>query len=353
LAFLAGSSSIAEMWCIGKLSAGRAAACTLTVALAAAAAAPTAGAVVGGQPVQPGQFEYVANVFIGGDEACTGVLLAPDWVMTAGHCGSVTGSGSEGLAPTRVAWPAAAYTVQLGTPYANGKGGETHSVSEVIVDSDYWVWNGVGNDVSLLKLTTPTQIKPLLIAPPADASIWRPGALATIAGFGTTSESASTPPSQMRWARVPFTSDAYCASKYPFGGDVVQNDGWFDPATMICAGYPQGGTDTCEGDSGGPLAAPAPGSDGRQLLLVGATSFGDGCAQAGHPGVYAFVAEGPIRSFIQSVVPQAFAPPPPPAHRTSPTTTKIKTKTKTKTTKRHKRKPPRRHRRGEKRSRKR
>ena len=70
---------------------------------------------------------------------------------------------------------------------------------------------------------------------------------------------------------------------------------------MLCAGYPQGGTDTCQGDSGGPLLAKA--LDGS-LRLVGATSFGDGCAQPGKPGVYARVAEGPIRAFVARFVPR-------------------------------------------------
>ena len=70
---------------------------------------------------------------------------------------------------------------------------------------------------------------------------------------------------------------------------------------MLCAGYPQGGTDTCQGDSGGPLLAKA--LDGS-LRLVGATSFGDGCAQPGKPGVYARVAEGPIRAFVAAVRPR-------------------------------------------------
>jgi secreted trypsin-like serine protease len=267
--------------------------------------APPAIAVVGGKPVPRGRFEYVADVLIGGSTfGCSGVLIAPDWVLTAGHCASITGSLSTGLVPSQPAWPPGAFTVELGTPYADGRGGEVHAVSRVIVDRDYLVTHGDGNDVTLLRLSVPSRVRPMRIARPAPR-LWRAGVLGTIAGFGTTSESNLRPPPQMHYARVPFTSDAYCARRYPFGPQMVQNDGYYDSRTMVCAGYRRGGTDTCEGDSGGPLLAPLP--DGRPMLTA-VTSFGDGCARADHPGVYDLVADGPIRTFIHHVVPSAFAP---------------------------------------------
>ena len=289
-------------------------AASLIAASCALAALPApAQAIVGGKAARPGTFRYVANVTIGGSFGCSGTLIAPRWVMTAGHCGSITGSASFGLVPTPAAWPAAFYGVTLGTVYASGRGGEQHSVTRVIVDSDYIVTNGTGNDVTLLELDRPTKIKPMRIAALGERSLWRPGVLATIAGFGTTSEDSSTPPPTMRYARVPITTDAYCAKAYPGGLSTVADDGSFDPKTMLCAGYKKGGTDTCEGDSGGPLLAPLKGGHG--FRLAGATSFGNGCAKPGKPGVYARVAQGPIRSFIHRFVPQAFAPEPEKKHR--------------------------------------
>jgi trypsin len=267
----------------------------LAALIAALFAATSAQAVVGGQPVPEGQLPYVANVRIMGAFGCTGTLIAPQWVITAGHCGSATGSLSQGLAPSPVAWPAAAYGVVLGTVWADGHGGESHGVSDVVVEPDYLVTNGRGNDVTLLKLDAPATIAPMRIAAVGERSSWRPGAMTTIAGFGATSKDGSQMPNRMQEGRVPVTTDDYCAKAYGAGS--------FDPKTMVCAGYPQGGTDTCDGDSGGPLLA----SVGKGFRLAGATSFGDGCAQPDKPGVYARVAEGPIREWLKTAVPEAFA----------------------------------------------
>ncbi|GAA3788251.1 hypothetical protein GCM10022206_30120 [Streptomyces chiangmaiensis] len=46
---------------------------------------------------------------------------------------------------------------------------------------------------------------------------------------------------------------------------------------MVCAGYSSGGVDTCRGDSSGPLLIGG--------VLAGITSRGNGCAEAGPPGV--------------------------------------------------------------------
>jgi secreted trypsin-like serine protease len=147
----------------------------------------------------------------------------------------------------------------------------------------------------------------MAIAAVGERAAWKPGAISTIAGFGLTSQHASNAPDQMQAAQVPITTDDYCAQAYPGGLSTAAADGSFDPKTMVCAGYPEGGTDTCEGDSGGPLLAPV---SATAFRLVAATSFGNGCAQPGKPGVYARLAEGPIRDWIRSVAPEAFAPEP-------------------------------------------
>uniref|UniRef100_A0A8B9RG69 Peptidase S1 domain-containing protein n=1 Tax=Astyanax mexicanus TaxID=7994 RepID=A0A8B9RG69_ASTMX len=75
-------------------------------------------------------------------------------------------------------------------------------------------------------------------------------------------------------ARVPLISAKACSQP-----EVYQ--GYISPG-MICAGYLEGGTDSCQGDSGGPLAC----EDSSVWKLVGATSWGQGCAERNKPGVY-------------------------------------------------------------------
>ena len=84
---------------------------------------------------------------------------------------------------------------------------------------------------------------------------------------------------------MPITTDSYCGGAY--------SD--FDAATMVCAGFPQGGVDTCQGDSGGPMFGST--STGT-LRVVGTTSFGEGCARPGKPGVYGRVADDTLRPWI-------------------------------------------------------
>uniref|UniRef100_A0A915JE94 Peptidase S1 domain-containing protein n=1 Tax=Romanomermis culicivorax TaxID=13658 RepID=A0A915JE94_ROMCU len=66
-------------------------------------------------------------------------------------------------------------------------------------------------------------------------------------------------------------------------------NGFLSNAAMICAGYRAGKYDACQGDSGGPLIMPMRDSNNLSkiyFVLVGAVSFGDGCAEPNRPGIY-------------------------------------------------------------------
>jgi secreted trypsin-like serine protease len=252
----------------------------LAAASAALAVAPASSlAVVGGHDAGP--YPSVARITFGKSFLCTGTLIAPTWVLTAGHCGSVTGAAIG----TPAAWPPQLIDVRIGSVKPGQ--GEKVPVKRAIVEPNYLVNSGY--DITLLELATPSTKAPAKVVGAGGASLWAPGTVETIVGFGTTSEGGDTPDT-LQEAQVPITTDAYCAGAY--------SD--FDPQTMVCAGFPQGGVDTCQGDSGGPLF----GRDAAGTLkVVGATSFGEGCARPNKPGVYARVGDTLLREWIRSQAP--------------------------------------------------
>ncbi len=254
-----------------------------------AASASPAAAIVGGTAAPAGKYPSTANITIAKAFGCTGTLVAPGWVLTAGHCGSITGGTGVG---TPIAFPGAAFDVTVGTTAADGSGGEKLSVAQAYIPTGYLAVSG--SDVTLLKLAKPAMTAPTKVAGLGFGSLWAPGVATEIVGFGVTSEGGSAP-DVLQQASVPVIDDATCAA---------QVGSSYETRTQLCAGYPQGGTDTCQGDSGGPMySRTATGG----LLVVGATSYGEGCARPSTPGVYARVAETELREWIRGLAPAAIA----------------------------------------------
>ena len=255
---------------------------TLALAVACACLATTAtpsSAIVGGEDAPAGAYPSIAEITFGKSFLCTGTLIAPTWVLSAGHCSSATAGTTGSL----VTWPAPLIDVHVGGTQPGA--GELVPVARVVGHPDYLL--GSGYDVTLLELSRPAASAPTRW--PNDTALWAPGTLESIAGWGTTTEGGDTP-DRLQHAQVPVTTDAYCGGAY--------DD--FDAATMVCAGFPAGGVDTCQGDSGGPLfGRTATGA----LKVVGATSFGEGCARPGKPGVYARVADDLLRGWIAGHAP--------------------------------------------------
>jgi trypsin len=246
----------------------------IAVALLGLTAAPSS-AVVGGGNASPGEYPSVAEVTFG-PFLCTGTLITPDWVLSAGHCGSVTGA----VVASPASWPPQLINVRIGGVSQND--GEQRSASRVVVHPDYLATSGY--DISLIQLSQSSTMAPTQVAGAGERSLWTAGTLETIVGWGATEEGGDVP-DNLQEARVPITTDAYCAGAY--------SD--FDPATMVCAGFPQGGVDTCQGDSGGPMFGR---TSAGALRVVGTTSFGEGCARPGKPGVYGRVGDQTLRPWI-------------------------------------------------------
>ena len=237
----------------------------LVVAVAAlvAAALPGVASASGDERIIGGERASIVDhpwvVYLtdaNGFQFCGGTLVAPTKVLTAAHC-------AEGRA-------AGAFRVVAGREDKKGSDGVVSGVSRVWVHPEY-VAAERGSDVAVLTLRKSLTYAALPLAGVGDVGLYRAGVTAAVFGWGRVSEQGAAS-RYLLGASVPVTSDQVCGAAYP----------QYDSGMMVCAGFPEGGVDTCQGDSGGPLVA-----GGK---LIGVTSWGEGCARAGKPGVYARVA---------------------------------------------------------------
>jgi secreted trypsin-like serine protease len=134
-------------------------------------------------------------------------------------------------------------------------------------------------------------------------------AQALVSGWGDLNPQPGGSPSyplRLRKTHVPLIATALCEEAYATIEQPIT------PRMMCAGGEPgegQGHADSCYGDSGGPLVAPGvtgnP-SPARDVLL-GLVDFGNGCGQAGYPGVYVRVADPAVARFLGADPPAASA----------------------------------------------
>ena len=178
--------------------------------------------VVGGKPAEEGAWPDAAAIFVRERFGCTGVLIGPDLVMTAGHCNRDVEQVVVGTADHSV-------------------GGEVIDVYQSYSHPDFWTTF----DVALLHLAEEASTPPRMLA--RDCVVERylyDGAEVAIVGFGATDPQADEWGTQLYEA---FTTigDADCSDLSRGCNQAVSPGG-----ELIAGGN---GADSCNGDSGGPL----------------------------------------------------------------------------------------------------
>ncbi|GGJ81177.1 trypsin [Pilimelia anulata] len=239
-----------------------AAAAAVTVALTsvpfvanAAEVDPTPGQnrIVGGKPATQGQFPWMVRLSMG----CGGTLVSPDIVISAAHCFS----------------PSTKSVTTYNGDIEWSKGQKNQSTKFRIGTPPN---KPTPKDWAVLKLDQPySGVTQFPVFPATDKYNAVPTFRA--AGWGATKEGGSGSKTLL-YVDVPLVpdTDRSCSKS---------------PSTEICAGdLKKGGIDTCQGDSGGPLLSPKNGSmdvKPDEWVLVGMTSWGEGCARPNYPGHYA------------------------------------------------------------------
>ncbi|RWS13414.1 ribosomal protein L22-like protein, partial [Dinothrombium tinctorium] len=188
--------------------------------------------IVGGNKARVGDYPWQVFLLKNGRLHCGGSIIDRTWVLTAAHC-------IQGVSKR--------FEILAGTHYWNNRDrmGSLHTITGKVSHPHFSMSNFVG-DIALLKVSPAFLYKqgsrsgkgavgPVCLP---DSGQKFNVSSAIVSGAGTIREHGPIS-SYMKSARISILKNNYCQRAY-------RSRPYFQSSTMICAGNPNGGTDSCQ-----------------------------------------------------------------------------------------------------------
>ncbi|XP_014068886.1 mannan-binding lectin serine protease 1 isoform X1 [Salmo salar] len=263
--------------------------------------------IVGGRSTVPGLFPWQVLLTVEDMSRVpedrwfgSGALLSESWVLTAAHVlrSQRRGATIVPVAPEHI-------RVYLGLHDVRAKQNATNRSVEQVILHPHFDPRNYNNDIALVKLSQAVPVgelvRPVCLPPPQGKD--RPqspqlNTLGLVAGWGISNPNASVAADTtalssdlgmvsdvLQYVKLPVVAQEECKASYAsrsINYNITDN--------MFCAGFYEGGRDTCLGDSGGAFVMEEPGS-GR-WVAQGLVSWGgpEECGSQRVYGVYTRVA---------------------------------------------------------------
>ncbi len=234
--------------------------------------------IIGGQPAAPAEFPHQVSLLFDGDGSavdrhfCGGSIVGDEWILTAAHCVSWT-VGSTSF-------------IRVGAGSNDLEELTEYEIGGVWIHP-YYNADTFDYDFAILQTVRPLFNKEVKVVDAESNQSIQVGDPAIITGWGVNENGEIQ--QILRKAQVDVISRADCNDEDSYDGMIS--------ARMICLGYEDGGIDACQGDSGGPATVMLDGES--EPTLIGATSWGFGCAEPEKFGVYSRVVA--VAHWIESI----------------------------------------------------
>jgi len=244
------------------------------------------GKIVNGEKAEYGEWPWQVSLrqwrtatFL---HKCGAALLSENWAITAAHC-------VESVNPDEL-------LLRMGEYDLNDEFPEPYTFQDrkvqIVASHPKFDPKTFEYDLALLRFYEPVTFQPNIIPvciPEDDANLV--GKRAWVTGWGRLYEDGPLP-AVLQEVDLPIINNTECEAMYEKAGFREHI-----PHIFICAGYREGGKDSCEGDSGGPMAVKR--ENGR-FDLAGIISWGIGCAKKNQPGVMTRIAY--FRDWINTII---------------------------------------------------